>query len=122
MSVETSSLSSAEVEAKKSSSAVSKAVPDLHGRYGPYGGSYVPETLMVAVRQLAEEYERAKKDPEFTRQLNYYLKQFVGRPTPLYFAERLTALAREGAATGKGAEIYLKREDLAHTGAHKINN
>jgi tryptophan synthase beta chain len=94
---------------------VSKAVPDSQGRFGPYGGSYVPETLMVAVRQLADEYERAKKDPEFKRQLNYYLKQFVGRPTPLYYAERLTQL-------GGGAKIYLKREDLAHTGAHKINN
>ena len=92
-----------------------KSVPDAQGRFGPYGGSYVPETLMVAVRQLAEEYDRAKKDPEFKRQLNYYLKQFVGRPTPLYYAERLTQLAG-------GAKIYLKREDLAHTGAHKINN
>jgi tryptophan synthase beta chain len=93
----------------------SKTVPDAQGRFGPYGGSYVPETLMVAVRQLAEEYDRARKDPEFKRQLNYYLKQFVGRPTPLYYAERLTQLAG-------GAKIYLKREDLAHTGAHKINN
>src|SRR5215216_5963494 len=96
-------------------SAASTSVPDIHGRFGAYGGSYVPETLMIAVRQLAEEYERAKKDPEFQRQLAYYLKQFVGRPTPLYFAERLTKL-------GGGAKIYLKREDLAHTGAHKINN
>jgi len=91
------------------------STPNAKGRYGPYGGSYVPETLMIAVRQLADEYERAKKDPEFKRQLNYYLKQFVGRPTPLYFAERLTQMAG-------GAKIYLKREDLAHTGAHKINN
>jgi tryptophan synthase beta chain len=92
-----------------------KSVPDREGRFGAYGGTYVPETLMVAVRQLAEEYERAKKDPEFKQQLAYYLKQFVGRPTPLYFAERLTKLAG-------GAKIFLKREDLAHTGAHKINN
>jgi tryptophan synthase beta chain len=91
------------------------SVPDAHGRFGPYGGSYVPETLMIAVRQLAEEYDRASKDPEFHRQFQYYRKQFVGRPTPLYFAERLTQLAG-------GAKIYLKREDLAHTGAHKINN
>src|SRR3954470_5220527 len=90
-------------------------VPNAQGRFGPYGGSYVPETLMIAVRQLADEYERAMKDPEFKRQLNYYLKQFVGRPTPLYFAERLTKLAG-------GPKIFLKREDLAHTGAHKINN
>jgi tryptophan synthase beta chain len=114
MTIESAHLSSAEVEARKIASA-SKAVPDLQGRFGPYGGSYVPETLMVAVRHLAEEYERARKDPEFKAQLNYYLKQFVGRPTPLYFAERLTQLAG-------GAKIYLKREDLAHTGAHKINN
>ena len=85
------------------------------GPFGPYGGSYVPETLMAAVRQLAEEYERAKKDPAFQKELDYYLKEFVGRPTPLYFAQRLTELAG-------GAKIYLKREDLAHTGAHKINN
>ena len=91
------------------------SVPTPQGRFGPYGGSYVPETLMIAVRQLADEYDRASKDPEFKRQLAYYLKQFVGRPTPLYFAERLTQLAG-------GAKIYLKREDLAHTGAHKINN
>src|SRR3954466_8672204 len=103
-------------------SAATPSVPDLHGRFGPYGGSYVPETLMIAVRQLADEYERAKKDPEFQRQLAYYLKEFVGRPTPLYFAERLTKLAREGASANAGAKIYLKREDLAHTGAHKINN
>src|ERR1035437_8300577 len=107
-------LSSAQVAAHKEAAA-SKNVPDTHGRFGPYGGSYVPETLMVAVRQLAEEYERAKKDPEFNRQLKYYLKQFVGRPTPLYYAERLTQLAG-------GARIFLKREDLNHTGAHKINN
>jgi tryptophan synthase beta chain len=92
-----------------------RSVPDAEGRFGSYGGVYVPETLMVAVRQLAEEYERAKNDPAFQEQLKYYLKQFVGRPTPLYFAERLTQL------TG-GAKIFLKREDLAHTGAHKINN
>jgi tryptophan synthase beta chain len=109
-------LSSADVQAqsRQPRKAVT-TVPDANGRFGPYGGSYVPETLMVAVRQLAEEYERAKKDPEFKQQLQYYLKQFVGRPTPLYYAERLTQLAG-------GAKIYLKREDLAHTGAHKINN
>jgi tryptophan synthase beta chain len=107
-------LSSAQVAAHKGAAAV-KNVPDDHGRFGPYGGSYVPETLMVAVRQLSDEYERARKDPTFTEQLRYYLKQFVGRPTPLYYAERLTQLAG-------GAKIFLKREDLAHTGAHKINN
>ena len=92
-----------------------QTLPDSHGRYGPYGGQYVPETLMSAVHQLAEAYEKAKADPEFDRELRYYLKQYVGRPNPLYFARRATA------AWG-GAKIYLKREDLNHTGAHKINN
>src|SRR4029077_4084796 len=90
-------------------------VPDQQGRFGPYGGRYVPETLMHALRQLTEHYEQACNDPEFDRQFHYYLKQYVGRPTPLYFAERLT---REAG----GAQIFLKREDLNHTGAHKINN
>jgi len=108
-------LSSLEVESTKNTAPASASVPDQHGRFGPYGGSYVPETLMVAVHQLSEEYERAKKDPAFQKELAYYLKEFVGRPTPLYFAQRLTELAG-------GAKIYLKREDLAHTGAHKINN
>jgi tryptophan synthase beta chain len=90
-------------------------VPDLQGRFGPYGGRYVPETLMAALLQLTEQYEQAQADAAFHQQLAYYLKQYVGRPTPLYFAERLT---REAG----GACIYLKREDLNHTGAHKINN
>jgi tryptophan synthase beta chain len=93
----------------------SPVVPDQQGRFGPYGGRYVPETLMFALRQLSEHYERAQGDPEFQKQLDYYLKQYVGRPCPLYFAERLT---REAG----GARIFLKREDLNHTGAHKINN
>jgi hypothetical protein len=75
----------------------------------------VPETLMHALHQLTEQYESARKDPEFERQLHYYLEHYVGRPSPLYFAERLTQAAG-------GARIYLKREDLNHTGAHKINN
>jgi tryptophan synthase beta chain len=90
-------------------------LPDVQGRFGPYGGRYVPETLMEALRQLGEEYERARSDPEFQRQFHHYLKHCVGRPSPLYFAERLTRHAG-------GARIYLKREDLNHTGAHKINN
>jgi tryptophan synthase beta chain len=90
-------------------------VPDARGRFGPYGGRYVPETLMQALHQLTEEYELARQDAEFQRQFHYYLKQYVGRPSPLYFAERLTQAAG-------GARIYLKREDLNHTGAHKINN
>jgi tryptophan synthase beta chain len=93
----------------------SPAVPDREGRFGPYGGRFVPETLMYALRQLTEHYEQARQDPEFQRQFAYYLKQYVGRPSPLYFAERLTKEAG-------GARIYLKREDLNHTGAHKINN
>jgi tryptophan synthase beta chain len=90
-------------------------VPDAHGRFGPYGGQYVPETLMGAVHQLEEEYERARKDPAFWAELEGYLKHYVGRPSPLYFARRLTD--RLG-----GARIYFKREDLNHTGSHKINN
>jgi tryptophan synthase beta chain len=91
------------------------SVPDAHGRFGPYGGRYVPETLMFALRQLTEHYERARDDPEFQRQFNDYLRHYVGRPSPLYLAQRLTQEAG-------GARIYLKREDLNHTGAHKINN
>ncbi len=92
-----------------------ESLPDAQGHFGPYGGRYVPETLMHPLKELEEEYFRAQHDPEFQKELNYYLKEFVGRPTPLYFAERLT---RELG----GAKIYLKREDLLHTGAHKINN
>jgi tryptophan synthase beta chain len=97
------------------SSATSHTMPDAHGHFGLYGGRYVPETLMHPLQQLEEEYFRAQQDPEFQRELDYYLRQFCGRPTPLYFAERLT---RELG----GPKIYLKREDLLHTGAHKINN
>ncbi|MER1984259.1 MAG: tryptophan synthase subunit beta [Solibacillus sp.] len=85
------------------------------GRFGAYGGQFVPETLMTPLAELEAAYEQAKQDPEFQEELDYYLKQYVGRETPLYFAERLTE--RVG-----GAKIYLKREDLNHTGAHKINN
>jgi tryptophan synthase beta chain len=91
------------------------AVPDALGHFGPYGGRFVPETLMHPLQELEAEYARSCQDPEFQRQFSYYLKEFCGRPTPLYFAERLT---RELG----GAKIYLKREDLLHTGAHKINN
>jgi tryptophan synthase beta chain len=95
--------------------AASTSVPDVHGRFGPYGGRFVPETLMHALRQLTEQYAQAREDAEFQRQFDYYLRHYVGRPPPLYFAERLT---REAG----GARIFLKREDLNHTGAHKINN
>ena len=97
------------------SASVKEAVPDAQGHFGPYGGRFVPETLVYPLQQLEDEYARAQKDPEFQRELDYYLREFCGRPTPLYFAERLT---RELG----GAKIYLKREDLLHTGAHKINN
>ncbi len=90
-------------------------VPDAQGHFGPYGGRYVPETLMHPLQELEAEYFRAQKDPEFQNELQYYLREFCGRPTPLYFAERLTRDLG-------GAKIYLKREDLLHTGAHKINN
>jgi tryptophan synthase beta chain len=98
-----------------SPSIATAAVPDAQGHFGPYGGRFVPETLVYPLQQLEDEYRRAEKDPEFQREFQYYLREFCGRPTPLYFAERLT---RELG----GAKIYLKREDLLHTGAHKINN
>jgi tryptophan synthase beta chain len=85
------------------------------GRFGVYGGRYVPETLMAAVQELEREYEKAKRDPKFQKRLDLLLKTYAGRPTPLSFANRLTKKLG-------GAKIYLKREDLLHTGAHKINN
>jgi len=90
-------------------------LPDARGHFGPYGGMFVPETLMTALQDLTREYEKARKDPSFQLELDGLLHDFAGRPTPLYFAERLTAQLG-------GAKIYLKREDLLHTGAHKINN
>ena len=90
-------------------------LPDAHGYFGPYGGMFVPETLMSPLHDLADEYERARRDPAFQSELAALLKDFAGRPTPLYFAERLTQKLG-------GAKIYFKREDLLHTGAHKINN
>src|SRR6266550_299568 len=92
-----------------------ETLPDAHGHFGVYGGMFVPETLMTALHELAAEYERAKSDSQFQNQLTQLLRDFAGRPTPLYFAERLTEKLA-------GAKIYLKREDLLHTGAHKINN
>lgn len=103
------------MSATSESKPISSQWPDALGRYGTFGGRYVPETLMEALNQLALEYERARVDPEFQAQLSDYLTNYVGRPSPLFHAERLTKLAG-------GAEIYLKREDLNHTGAHKINN
>ena len=97
------------------SAIATESLPDARGHFGPYGGRFVPETLMHPLQQLEEEYSRAQLDPEFQKELQYYLREFCGRPTPLYFAERLT---RELG----GPKVYLKREDLLHTGAHKINN
>jgi tryptophan synthase beta chain len=94
--------------------------PDAFGRFGRYGGKYVPETLMPALSELETAYQQYKDDPDFQQELDQLLKDYVGRPSPLYFAERLTA--HYAKADGTGAQIYLKREDLNHTGAHKINN
>src|SRR5688572_4087878 len=91
------------------------ALPDRNGRFGEFGGRFVPETLMPAILELTEAYSRWRRDPDFKRELADFHRRYTGRPTPLYFAERLTARAG-------GAKIYLKREDLCHTGAHKINN
>ncbi|MGQ9692165.1 MAG: tryptophan synthase subunit beta [Thermaceae bacterium] len=90
-------------------------LPDHRGRFGPYGGRYVPETLIPALEEVQEAYLEAKRDPEFLKAFEDYLKEFAGRPTPLYYAENLTRYLG-------GPRIYLKREDLLHTGAHKINN
>ena len=91
------------------------SIPDDKGRFGPYGGSFVPETLCYPLQELSEAYDEAKSDPEFKSELDDLLKSFAGRPTELYYAERLSKKIG-------GAKIYLKREDLLHTGAHKINN
>ena len=91
------------------------SLPDVHGHFGPYGGMFVPETLMTALNDLTAEYLAAREDAAFQKQLAWLLHEYAGRPTPLYFAERLTQQLG-------GAKIYLKREDLLHTGAHKINN
>ena len=90
-------------------------VPDDRGRFGPFGGRFVPETLTRALDELVVEYQAAQRDPKFQAELDHLLKTFVGRPSPLYYAKRLSE------ATG-GAQIWFKREDLNHTGAHKINN
>ncbi|RTZ68748.1 MAG: tryptophan synthase subunit beta [Aquificaceae bacterium] len=94
---------------------MSNNLPDERGYFGDFGGRFVPETLMDALEKLEEEYKKAKNDPKFWETYEYYLREYVGRPTPLQFAQRLTKYIG-------GAKIYLKREDLNHTGAHKINN
>lgn len=90
-------------------------MPDKNGHFEAFGGRYISETLMPAVIELEEAYKKYKNDADFKKELAYYQKEFIGRPTSLYFAERLTKYAG-------GAKIYLKREDLCHTGAHKVNN
>src|ERR1700688_4410082 len=92
-----------------------KTWPDAKGRFGPYGGRYVPETLVAPLEELERAYADARKDPSFQKEIDYLLKTFAGRPTPLQFASRLTEHLG-------GPRIYIKREDLLHTGAHKINN
>lgn len=94
---------------------IANSVPTKEGRFGQFGGRFVPETLMTALLELEAAYEQALLDPAFTEELSYYLEDYVGRETPLYYAENLTKAL-------DGAKIYLKREDLNHTGAHKINN
>jgi len=91
------------------------SLPDANGHFGVYGGRYIPETLLPAVEELTSTYLQLRGDESFLKEFRYYLRHFVGRETPLFFAERLTSHAA-------GAKIYLKREDLCHTGAHKINN
>jgi tryptophan synthase beta chain len=90
-------------------------LPDARGHFGPYGGVFVAETLTAALEELRSAYERARKDAEFQAEFRHELKHYVGRPSPIYFAKRLTEQCG-------GARIYIKREDLNHTGAHKINN
>src|SRR5918996_1677512 len=97
------------------SSAQLKKLPDKRGHFGPYGGRYVAETLMPALMELETAYEKARRDSEFRKMFHLHLREYAGRETPLYFAERLTRKLG-------GAKVYMKREDLCHTGAHKINN
>ena len=102
------------------SSAATPQQPDFWGRFGQFGGKYVPETLMSALSELETAYQNYRSDPNFQLELKSLLRDYVGRPNPLYFAERLTAYYQQ--PEGTGPQIYLKREDLNHTGAHKINN
>ncbi|WP_375250358.1 tryptophan synthase subunit beta [Sphingomonas sp.] len=99
-----------------------RAQPDERGHFGDYGGRYVAETLMPLILDLEREYRAAKEDPAFARQFEELLRDYAGRPSPLYFAERLTDALRDGAPAGKGAQIWFKRDELNHTGSHKINN
>src|SRR5881398_3328297 len=96
-------------------SRITRSEPDEHGHWGKFGGRYVPEILVAPLEELTEEFLRARADNEFWRELNQLLRDYAGRPTPLFHAQRLSTHVG-------GAQIYLKREDLLHTGAHKINN
>ncbi len=96
--------------------------PDARGHFGAFGGRYVAETLMPLILELEVAYRAAQADPAFAAEFDYLMKHYVGRPSPMYFAERLTNALREGANPGFGAKIYFKRDELNHTGAHKINN
>ena len=99
-----------------------RAQPDERGHFGAYGGRYVAETLMPLILELEREYRAAKQDPAFAAQFEDLLEHYVGRPSPLYYAERLTEMLRESAEPGMGAQVWFKRDELNHTGAHKINN
>ncbi|MCC2975780.1 tryptophan synthase subunit beta [Sphingomonas sp. PL-96] len=99
-----------------------RAQPDERGHFGQFGGRYVAETLMPLILDLEREYRAAKADPAFQAQFDDLLEHYVGRPSPLYYAERLTETLRESAAPGMGAQVWFKRDELNHTGAHKINN
>jgi hypothetical protein len=94
--------------------------PDARGRFGEFGGRFVAETLMPLILEVERAYEASKKDAAFQAEWRRLLTHYVGRPSPLWFAERLTAHLRKGAAPGKGAKVYFKRDELNHTGAHKI--
>ncbi|WKZ22347.1 MAG: tryptophan synthase subunit beta [Candidatus Brocadiaceae baterium WH-1] len=111
--METKVLNSTQVKLQKVPEGLT--LPDKMGHFGRFGGKFVPETIMPALDELEKAYLEARNDPTFTTELEYYLQEYVGRPSPLYYAERLTKKLN-------GAKIYLKREDLNHTGAHKINN
>ncbi|WP_242123301.1 tryptophan synthase subunit beta [Sphingobium sp. Sx8-8] len=99
-----------------------RSQPDASGHFGAFGGRYVAETLMPLILELEKVYREARQDPAFDAEFTQLLRSYVGRPNPLYYAGRLTEALRAGAEPGKGAKIYLKREELNHTGAHKINN
>ena len=99
-----------------------RSQPDASGHFGSFGGRYVAETLMPLILELEKVYKEARQDPAFEEEFEELLRNYVGRPNPLYYASRLTEALRADAPEGKGAKIYLKREELNHTGAHKINN